>query len=87
MTLIVGVIICAMAIFFAVGSFRLAQEEKKQRKELEKEVENLKSKETKESKIDHETIEQIETVNTGNIDADFNNGVNLLHQLAGNRRS
>ncbi len=85
--IVCGVAICAASLWFAVESFKLAQEEKKKRRELEKEIERLNEKAAKENRIDHETIEQIETVNTGNIDTDFDNGVNLLHQLAGKRKS
>lgn len=45
---------------------------------LQKEI----KKEKQNDKIDQETVEKIESINTGNNASDFNNSINIMHELA-----
>ncbi len=70
---------CILSIIFDVGSFI---ENIKTKKELKA----LKQQEKENEKIDNETIEQIDEVTSGNFDASFDAGVDVLHQLANKRK-
>lgn len=76
--IVVG-LICAGALFVALMSFKLAAEEKKARIEQEK-------KQLKEQEIDNEILENLNEVTSGNFDASFDAGVDVLHQLANKRK-
>lgn len=49
---------------------------------LKSELNAEKKKEKQNAKIDNETVEKIESITSGDVDADFNAGVDLLHNLA-----
>ena len=49
---------------------------------LNKKQKQMKNEQVRQNEIDKNTVEQIESITTGNMEHDFNSGIDLLHQLS-----
>lgn len=74
-------LVIGLAIFGFVLAVLLFLSIKKNVK-LEQEI----KKEKQNEKIDKETVEKIESIHTGDNTSDFDNSVNILHELAQKRK-
>jgi flagellar basal body-associated protein FliL len=78
MQTLISILIAAVAVLFAGGSFYVASKERKERKQKEKELEEARENAQNMAKAD----EIKENANSGNLDNDINYMGDILHQLA-----
>ena len=78
MSYVIYIIVAAVAVLFAGGSFYVAHKEHQERKAKEKELKEARAN------VQHmaEANETKENANSGNIDNDVNYMGDILHQLA-----
>lgn len=69
------ILICVLVMVFGILAFIENVKMKKEKKQ-----------EQKNEKINNQTIEQIDEITSGDINNDFNAGVDLLHDLAKKRK-
>ena len=78
MQTLTSILIAAVAVLFAGGSFYVASKERKERKQKERELEEARENAQKMA----EANEIKENANSGNLDNDINYMGDVLHQLA-----
>lgn len=78
--ILILIAITLISVIFGVGSF---VENMKTKRELKKQ----KKQEARNDKIDKETLEQIKDISTGDLQHDFNAGIDQLHNLSQKRRN
>ena len=78
MQTLISILIAAVAVLFAGGSFYVASKERKERKQKEKELEEARENAQNMAKAN----EIKENANSGNLDNDINYMGDVLHQLA-----
>ena len=78
MTYVISILIAAVAVLFAAGSFYVVHKERQERKAKEKELEEAR----KNAQHMAEANEIKEHANSGNLDNDINYMGDVLHQLA-----
>lgn len=78
--ILVLISITLISVMFGISSF---VENMKMKRELKKQ----KKQEIRNDKIDKETLAQVEDISTGDLQHDFNAGINQLHNLSQARKN
>lgn len=82
MQILISILIAAVALLFAGGSFYVANKERKERKQAEKELREKIEHENKTAKIINEANKTKSDAISGDIDNDLNYMAGKLHEYA-----
>ncbi len=82
MQVVISILIAAVAVLFAGGSFYVASKERKERKQAEKELKEKKENEQKAAEIISEANDTKNDAISGDIDNDLNYMAGKLHEYA-----